>query len=257
MPDPIQTTDPLTGASTDATIAASAHEDYSLETLTETVHYNEWIYESMRPWIGTRVLELGAGIGNLTPYFLREERSVLAIDIDAGLVERHRSGIPAQPRLTVECVSVQDVAAGKSAPGTFDSIVSSNVLEHIPDGIDHEVVQAIHTLLRVGGTTIHWVPAMNSIYGTIDTSFGHHRRYNRSMATALFAPHGFRVIRCEYWNMPGFFAWWFRGRILRRPALGKASTLAFDRYVVPLLRRVEPHIPRPFGQSLLLVAQKV
>lgn len=256
MPEPPQKTTPLSDASTGPGVMASAHEDYSLETLAETVQYNEWIYELMRPWLGMNVLELGAGIGNLTPFFLREDRKLLAIDIDADLVRRHKERIPAHPRLNVECVSLQDVAHRPSSVASFDSIVSSNVLEHIPDGIDREVVRAMHILLKDGGHAIHWVPASNAIYGSIDESFGHHRRYSRSLATTLFVSHGFRVLRCEYWNMPGFFAWWFRGRILRRRSLGKASTLAFDRYIVPMLRRVEPLLPRPFGQSLLIVAQK-
>ncbi len=237
-------------------VTASAHEDYSLETLAETVQYNEWICELMQPWLGMNVLELGTGIGNLTPFFLRENRKLLAIDIDADLVRRHKERIPTHPNLTVECISLQDVARRPSSIGSFDSIVSSNVLEHIPDGIDREVIHAMHILLKEGGHAVHWVPASNAIYGSIDKSFGHHRRYSRSLATTLFAAHGFRVLRCEYWNMPGFFAWWFRGRILRRRSLGKTSTLAFDRYVVPILKRVEPLFPRPFGQSLLIVAQK-
>lgn len=247
---------PIPPPSTEHSVSASAHEDYSLETLAETVRYNEWIYELMQPWLGNHVLELGAGTGNLTPFFLRDNRTVMAIDIDPELIRRHRNAVPAQAGLSVECVSLQEVASRPSSAGTFDTVASSNVLEHIPDGIDHEVVRAMSSLLRSGGTAVHWVPACQAIFGTIDESFGHYRRYNRSMATSLFTSNGFRILRCEYWNMPGFAAWWFRGRILRRKALGRASTLAFDRYFVPVLKRVEPWLPRPFGQSLLVVAQK-
>ncbi len=38
-------------------------KDYSLEITSEAVHYNQWIYDLMYPYLGTRVLELGAGIG--------------------------------------------------------------------------------------------------------------------------------------------------------------------------------------------------
>jgi len=230
--------------------------DYSLETLSEATHYNEWIYELMRPYLGRCVLELGTGIGNHTPNLLRDDRTVVSIDINEDLIRGHRERVPANPRLTVLCTSIQDLAGNPHYERAFDSVVSSNVLEHIPDGIDRDVVRGMYRVLRQGGYAAHWVPACQMLFGSLDRSFGHHRRYNRTSAKALFKDAGFEIVSCEYWNLPGFFSWWLSGRVLNMQSISPSSALTFDRFVVPILRRIEPWIWRPFGQSLLLVARK-
>lgn len=230
--------------------------DYALETLSEAQNYNAWIYELMSPYLGPRVLELGTGIGNHTPNLLKGDRTVVAIDIDQELIRRHRERVPSSSRLTVLCTSIQDLAGTRDNIESFDSVVSSNVLEHIPDGADREVVRAMYTLLRPGAYAVHWVPACQMIYGSLDKAFGHHRRYSQSSAAALFSEAGFRIKRCQYWNLPGFFSWWLTGKVLRARSLSRSSALAFDRFAVPVLRRIERWLWRPFGQSLLIVAQK-
>lgn len=235
---------------------ATDASEFSLETLSEAVNYNEFVYDHMRPYLGHRVLELGTGIGNLTPLFLRGGRNVLAIDIDPNLVQIHRERVGHRPGLTVECVPLEDLSRRPSLSGSFDSVVSSNVLEHIPDGTVEEVVRAMHVLLKPGGFAIHWVPAFPGIFGSLDEVFNHCRRYTKNTATSLFESAGFEVLSASYWNLPGFFGWWMYGRILQVKSIPRRSALTFDRYIVPILRVLEPLLWRPFGQSLLIVARR-
>lgn len=230
--------------------------EYSLETLSEAVQYIEFVYDLMRPYLGQRVLELGAGIGNLTPLFLGGGTSVVAIDIDPNLVRIHRDRVGDHSGLTVECVSLQEVSRRPHLHGMFDSIVSSNVLEHIPDGTVEEVVRAMHILLKPGGYAVHWVPAFPALFGSLDEVFHHCRRYTKASARILFESAGFEVASVSYWNMPGFFGWWLYGRVLRVHSIPRASALTFDRYIVPVLRVLEPRIWKPFGQSLLIAARR-
>uniref|UniRef100_UPI003979DCB6 hypothetical protein n=1 Tax=Salmonella sp. SAL4447 TaxID=3159902 RepID=UPI003979DCB6 len=37
-----------------------------LVSLAEVPHFNRWMADTLRPYLGARVLELGAGIGNMT-----------------------------------------------------------------------------------------------------------------------------------------------------------------------------------------------
>ena len=241
--------------------------DFSLETLSGVVNYNRFVIDRMRPYLGKRLLELGAGIGNLTPLFLEDGRSVTAIDIEKSLIAVHRKRVPASPSLKVECISIQDLAQRRGEANSYDSVVSSNVLEHIPDDTIGKVVEAMHSVLKPGGHAVHWVPAFEGIFGTIDESFGHYRRYDRQTAARLFqvsglasrsaSAGGFQVVSCSYWNMIGFFGWWFNGRVLRKREIHRASALAFDKFIMPLVRIVEPALWRPFGQSLLIVAKKI
>ena len=246
--------------------------DFSLETLSEAVNYNRFVVDRMRPYLGKKLLELGTGIGNLTPLFLGEGREVTAIDIEQSLIAVHRKRVPASHSLKVECISLQDLARKSGEQASYDTVVSSNVLEHIPDSTIGEVVSAMRAVLKPGGHAVHWVPAFGSIFGSMDESFGHYRRYTKETAATLFqvpayagtglarrsaSEGGFQVVSCSYWNMTGFFGWWFTGRVLRKKAIPRTSALAFDKFLMPLIRAIEPAVWRPFGQSLLIVAKKV
>jgi SAM-dependent methyltransferase len=235
---------------------SETQSNFSLETLSEVVNYNRFVVDRMRPYLGKKVLELGAGIGNLTPLFLEDGRAVTAIDIEQSLVDEHRRRVPAASALKVECTSIQDLARRSGELKSYDTVVSSNVLEHIPDNIIGEVIAAMYSILKPGGHAVHWVPAFEGIFGTIDESFGHYRRYDRKKAARLFQDSGFQMVSCSYWNMIGFFGWWFNGRVLRKREIHRASALAFDKFLMPLVRVIEPAIWRPFGQSLLIVAKK-
>lgn len=229
---------------------------YSLEALSEAVNYHRFVYDLMRPYLGHRVLEFGAGIGNQTPLFLENEREVLSIDIDDRLLSELRSRVPENPMHAVRRVRIQDLAQEPQQRGSYDAVVSSNVLEHLSDQEEREAVEAMSTLLKHGGFAVHWVPAFPGLFGSLDRVFAHHRRYTRGRAERLFRECGFDIVRSEYWNMIGFFGWWFYGKILRVKAIPRSSALRFDRYGIPLIRHIEPKIWRPFGQSLLVIAQK-
>jgi cyclopropane fatty-acyl-phospholipid synthase-like methyltransferase len=208
----------------------------------------------MRPHLGHRVLELGCGIGSLTPLLLREERSVLAIDIDARCIDAHRERVGKHPDLTVRRAAIQELPGDLA--DTFDSIVSSNVLEHIPDDEESAVVRAACTLLKPGGTTLHWVPACPRLFGSLDRVYGHQRRYTKARLRRLFENAGLSVDRCTYWNSVGVFGWWWQAKVRKAQRIPLRSALLFDRFCVPVLRRVEPYIWLPCGQSLLIRARK-
>jgi SAM-dependent methyltransferase len=230
--------------------------DYCLETLSTSVQYTEWIYELMRPHLGSEVLEVGAGIGNLTLRLMEDGRSVTAIDTDERMIAMHRTRLSNHDRLHTECVSLGELAKKSHYRGRFDSVVSSNVLEHMADDAETDAVRASFELLRPGGFSVHWVPAFPAIYGSLDRTFQHYRRYRRHRLRRLFQDAGFEVVSCGHWNIIGFFGWWFTGRVIGATALSPTGVATFDRYVVPVIRRLEPWIWRPFGQSILIVAQR-
>lgn len=43
---------------------------HSLDLLADTYNYNHWIYSLLRPFLGPCICEIGAGIGNLSRFFL-------------------------------------------------------------------------------------------------------------------------------------------------------------------------------------------
>jgi hypothetical protein len=67
---------------------------------------------------------------------------------------------------------------------------------------------------------------------------------------------GLRVRKAHYMNSIGFFGWWANAHLLRRTAQSEGQIGIFDRYLVPILSRLEDWARPPFGQSLFVVLEK-
>jgi SAM-dependent methyltransferase len=167
---------------------------------------------------------------------------------------RLQTNLGVRPGLTVRSCAVQELVP--ELAGSFDSVVSSNVLEHIPDDAERAVIRATYELLKSGGTSIHWVPACPSVFGALDRSFGHQRRYTKAGLAGRFEQAGFKVVKCRYWNSVGLAGWWWQGKARKAQHIRPSAALCYDRFVVPVLRRVEPWVWLPAGQSLCIVARK-
>lgn len=137
---------------------------------------------------------------------------------------------------------------------SFDCIVCVNVLEHIKD--DLEAVKQIRSLLQPDGHFCLLVPAHPFLYGTLDESFGHHRRYTKKRLRELALLTGFSIERLRFFNAAGVFTWLLMGKVLRWRTWGKSPVAAYDRIVIPCTRWLENLIAPPLGQSLLMVARK-
>jgi SAM-dependent methyltransferase len=132
-----------------------------------------------------------------------------------------------------------------------DSCVCLNVLEHIED--DAGALASMAAILRQGGSVVLMVPAFPSLYGPIDRNSGHFRRYTRRSLVSLAGKAGLKVRNIRFMNSVGMFGWWLNARVLRREKQSAGQIDFFDRWMVPVISRVEASIPPPFGQSILAV----
>jgi SAM-dependent methyltransferase len=132
--------------------------------------------------------------------------------------------------------------------------VCLNVLEHIED--DHQALQAITDVLKPPGTIVLLVPAFPALEGPIDRRLKHTRRYTRKSLMDIAERTGLRVRHMRYVNFIGFFGWWINAHLLRLEEQSPNQIEIFDRWIVPVMSRVERIVPPPFGQSLLAVLEK-
>src|SRR5206468_3056609 len=51
----------------------------TLERMAAAPRYNRWMFDRLRPWVGRRVLEIGAGIGNMSAFLVDRGRVVLLV----------------------------------------------------------------------------------------------------------------------------------------------------------------------------------
>ncbi|HWZ27957.1 MAG TPA: class I SAM-dependent methyltransferase [Gemmatimonadales bacterium] len=231
-----------------------AHEDpvgaATLERLAQAPRYNSWMFERVRPWVGEAVLEIGAGIGNLSA-FLVDRRRVTLTDTSQTYLDALRERFAGRPNITVSRLFLP-TADPADFDTPYDTVICLNVLEHVED--DARSLRAILTLLKPGGRLVLLVPALPALFGTLDTALGHHRRYGRRDLQHRLEDAGYRVEHTEYFNLGGIPGWWLTGRVLRRTLIPQASLRLFDA-LVPLFR-CERFLPWRLGQSLIAVGAR-
>ena len=104
-----------------------------LDSLAQTPHFNRWLADTIQPYVGTHVLEIGAGIGNLSQFLAARRKSYTASDIDEEHMARLRVRFAQRPNLSLRRCDL-------SAPDDFtpiearaDTVICLNVLEHVED----------------------------------------------------------------------------------------------------------------------------
>ena len=233
--------------------SGSAYTLADQERMARARHYFAWQHRLAARELGRRVLEVGCGVGNFTGTLLDRE-AVIALDIEPACIARLRERYPGRANLHSVVGAVGGPGFADLARFEPDSCVCLNVLEHIQD--DGAALAAMAGVLGPGGVIVLLVPAFPALYGPIDRNLGHYRRYTRRSLGAAAAAAGLRVRKAHYLNSAGFFGWWWNARVLRLEAQSETQIEFFDRYLVPLLARLEEWVPPPFGQSLFAVLAK-
>lgn len=223
-----------------------------LQIMTSAVNYRRWLYDQVSAYRGKRVLEVGAGIGNYTE-FLGDAEQVVSVDIHDGALDVLRSKYGSDPRVAIHQADVADPSCRRLASYRCDSAICFNVLEHIEDHV--AALENVGAILAPGGRLLLIVPALPIIYGTVDRSLCHFRRYTPGTLRGAMVQAGFTVEKMWWMNFPGIFGWLLNNRILKRTEESPDQIKFYDRYVVPVVRRLESVIAPPVGLSLVCVAR--
>jgi glycosyltransferase involved in cell wall biosynthesis len=217
----------------------------------DTLHrYNGFLWDLIRPFVGRRVLEVGAGTGLLTR-FLSKREHVLATDLDPEYVELLRRTFANDPHVEVRRLDLAHLADDGVPRRAFDTVVCSNVLEHVAD--DGRALAAMREVLVPQGRVVLIVPALQALYGSIDRAIQHHRRYSREELAEKLADAGLTVEHLSYFNMLGIPGWFLNARVLGRRSVPGIQARIAD-WLVPWLR-IERRFGPPVGMSLLAVAR--
>ena len=222
----------------------------TLRRMASARNYNEWLLDRARPYVGRRVLDVGAGIGTFTALLADEGKSVVAAEPDPAFVPFLRTRFDGRPNVTVIERDALALAADSFEP--VDSVLCFNVLEHIRD--DAGALRALRAHLVPGGHLLLLVPAHPALFGSIDRTVGHERRYDKQRLRRLLGEVGFRLRTLRHVNPIGAVGWLFASRVARSEDVPTRSLAVYDR-VVPVLRLLD-RMPLPFGLSLWAVAQR-
>ena len=222
-----------------------------LHNLERAQRFNRWMADAVRPHLGARVLEIGAGIGNLTHWLLPRQRYV-ASDINEQYLHYLRNGSAGKPYLEVARVDLEDPACFATFQGQFDTVICLNVLEHVRDPLVS--LANMCSALAPGGRLVLYVPQGQGLYSSLDEALAHRVRYDRAMLAAELGRSGLVLESCTDFNRASVPAWWLNGKLLRRRNFSRLQLKGFD-WTVPLLRRFDRFIPWR-GLGLIAVARR-
>jgi glycosyltransferase involved in cell wall biosynthesis/phospholipid N-methyltransferase len=234
----------------DKIYGADGHGGEILLRLNRAPRFTGWMADTIRPYVGNHVLEIGAGIGNMTMHLL--PRTVYwATDINPAYLdslERLKVNRPYLQVARVDGTDSNSFPAGES----FDTVICLNVVEHLSD--DHEALRNIWNALEPGGRAIVLVPNGPKLFGTLDEVLGHCRRYTEDQLIHAGEGAGFRAEKLLKFNRPGVPAWWLNGQVLRRTTFGLGQIRLLN-FLTPLFRVIDPWLPLP-PLSIIAILRK-
>lgn len=222
-----------------------------LVSLERAQRLNRWMADAIAPWVGRRVLEIGAGIGNISSWLIPRDRYV-ASDINEEYLHYLRNMALGKPYLRVEHVDVGVTADLQRLSETFDTVVCLNVLEHVTDPI--HALRNIFDVLCPGGRVILYVPQHQGLYSSVDRVLGHRCRYDEPMLRRELAEAGFETEHVQQFNRLSMPGWWLTHRVLGRKTFSRVQIKIVD-MLVPVLRVIDPWLPWS-GLGLVAVARK-
>ena len=206
-----------------------------LVELERTRRFNLWMGDTLRPFIGDRVLEIGAGIGNLTNQFIPRDLYI-ASDINPNYLHYLRSYSFGKPYLRVMEIDAANPEHFHDLENQFDTVVMLNVLEHLAD--EQQALRNLWSALQPGGRAIVLVPQHPGLYGTLDKALEHRKRYTPADFEAALTQAGFRVEKMFDFNRFSAPGWWLNGKVLRRKKFSRIQLKLMDT-LIPVLKRVE------------------
>jgi len=224
----------------------------TLDRLSHVDRYNKIIYESIKPYLGNVILEIGAGIGNISKLLKSSNNQLLIItDFDDEFIKILEDEYNSDEKIKIHKLDIS-IDAKLDNYKNIDTIVCINVLEHIKD--DVKALSNCYELLSRGGNLILFVPAIPKLYGSLDKSLGHYRRYSLREIENKLNSVGFRVIFSKYFNIVGIIGWFISSKIFKRELIPSYHLKVFN-LITPLLK-LEKRIRIPIGLSLIAVGKK-
>lgn len=222
-----------------------------LDELEPARRFSAWMYATIEPFLGTRILEIGSGIGNISRQL--PVREFLTLSDYSDVYRKHLSDtFRIREHINIVGIDLTDNSTFEGLDGQYDSVVCLNVLEHIED--DQAALERMTRLLLPGGKLVILVPQYRFLMSKMDRMLGHFRRYNQKELRGKLEDAGLLVETVMNFNALGILGWYVNNILLGRSSLGTSNIRLFDA-MVPVMRPLERFIPLP-GLSVIGVGVK-
>lgn len=144
-----------------------------------------------------RVLDVGCGPGVLLGLIAGRHPDIEVFGVEFSATALQHAPVNLRPRIV--CGDILNVAQQFTAQ-SFDLIVCSEVLEHVPD--PGAVVNVLGRLAKPGAILLFSVPAGMRHWSTQDEAAGHLRRFEVDEFRTLLANAGLHIDKLYTWGGP-------------------------------------------------------
>jgi SAM-dependent methyltransferase len=186
--------------------------------------FARWMYATIKPALGKRVVDAGAGIGTYAEMLLADGHEVVALEYDAAFASQLKERFAGNPKVSV---FQSDICNSDGLPefAPADSMLCLNVLEHVPD--DLLALKNMRERVKPGGSLALLVPAGPRLLNSMDRAIGHYRRYGKAELERKLAATGWAVERSFRFNAFGIPGWFVAG-LLGRKTPGRSLSRLYD-----------------------------
>lgn len=230
----------------------------TLDVISEADKFNEWMFKTVDKNIYGEILEIGSGIGNISSFFVNNNRKISVSDMREEYCDVLRKKFTGKNNFKcIYQIDIIDPEFDKKHSdlfGKFDSVFALNIIEHVEK--DDLAIKNCLKLLSSGGQLLILVPAFMGLFNSFDVELGHYRRYTKNQLAKMFVENKLGISYSRYFNFVGILGWWFSGNVLKMKNIPSDQMKLYNR-LVWIFKIADYFTNRFVGLSVILSGKKI
>ncbi len=220
-----------------------------LHLFEHATNWKNYFAKYIVPFIKGNVLEVGAGIGETTPYLINyrvKEWTCLepAATLFSLLTKKKET-----EKLPGNCRLVHGRLDALPSSVKYDTILYIDVLEHIEN--DSKEIHSAVSRLNKGGHLIIISPAYQFLYNPFDKSIGHCRRYTKKTIRKTVAENSLAEVKLFYLEITGILLLAFNKLLFRKKYPNRWVIKFWDGFLIPISRILDKVVFHSMGKSIV------
>ena len=219
------------------------------ETFDDANFHIKYCLSFIKKYLTGHIAEIGAGCGSFTRNYLNKKIDTLTLtEKDESNVKILENKYQDDQKVTVSKKTIFDLQS------KFDVILYLHVLEHIEE--DRLEIEEASKKLKNNGLLIIMVPAHQEIYGNLDRSVGHYRRYEKDFFEKRF--NSLEKIQFKYLDSAGYLLYKLNTIFFKKEEIpSKLKIFIWDKIFTPISAILDFILGYKFGKCILAIYKKI